>query len=128
MDREKMTTELTVLSQVQEFKAAIKNWKPVNKSEAIKAIHFLSTISTNEKSIKEKAYGFLDTRCADCDSHSDGELTVTKVEVNKPLYGDETEEMVKLKTQIDKLTAKYKELKEATKTDAFQTTHYYKTK
>lgn len=120
------TTELVVLNQVQGLKAAIKNWKPANKSEAIKAIHFLSTISTSEKEIKEKAYGFLDTRCADCDSHSDGEYTVTKVETNKALYGEETDEMVKIKAQIDKLTDKYKALKEATKTGAFQTTHYYK--
>jgi len=128
MEIELKETKIAVLDKVQEFKAAIKNWKPANKSEAIKAIHFLSAISTNEKIVKERAYGFLDTRCADCDSHSDGELTVSKVEVNKPLYGDETAEMVKLKTQIEKLTDKYKTLKEATKTNAFQTSHYYKAK
>ena len=104
----------------------LATWKPTTKLEAIGALCYISDILANEKHIKNVCDDFLISRCKDCDVYEAEGLTIRKVEVNKELYNEDTEEMVGISSSIKALTERYKELKEKNKTGVVQTTHYYK--
>lgn len=114
------------LIEAANLKTTLANWKPQTKEAAIQMIHLLSAITAQDKDLKQKAYGFLDNRCADCDVHEAGGLTVRKVEVNRTLYLEDTSEILELDNKIKLLQQEMKVLKELNKSNATETTHYYK--
>lgn len=117
--------ELKLIETVS-LKKKLSEWKPQTKADAIQLIHFLSTVNAADKDLKEKAYAFLDNRCADCDVHEAGGLTVRKVEVAKTLFLEDTPQIVEMTTQIKNLQEELKVLKELNKSSVKEVTHYYK--
>jgi hypothetical protein len=68
------------VAEVVGFIEALKSIKPRTKQESIHIIHAVSAIMSAEKDLKAAAYGFLDTRCADCEEHeSEDGLRVKKI-------------------------------------------------
>jgi len=114
------------LVEVSTLKNKLANWKPSTKLDAIRVLHFLSTLTANDKKIKEEAYSFLDNRCADCDIHEAEGLSVRKVAKSTELYNDDTPQMTKIAASIKALQDRYDALKKSNTSGTKLETHFYK--
>ena len=105
--------QLTNFTSREAIKQRLIEFKPKNKSEAIKPLQLLSVLKSVEKQIKQACYDFLDNRCGDCANHIDPDtgMEVVLVETTEKVY-NETEELKDLLEQEKALKEKIKKAKE----------------
>ena len=117
--------QLTNFTSREAVKQEFKDLQITTKEEAVKMIHFLSILGSVGSELKEKAYAFLDNRCADCANHFADGLEVVKVEPKKKVY-NETEELTSLLAEKKEIEERIKVAKAAAGYTEIHGTHYWK--
>lgn len=116
---------------IMAFRELLKAWKPSDKIEVVKMLAFLSITGNADtvKKIKDACYSYLDVQCKGCLNAIDPEsgIEVERRERETKVY-NESEELIKLTAQMEKLKAKIKAAQEKAGVKETNTSVYYQLK
>ena len=111
-----------------DWKPLLEEWLPKNKSEAIKMLHLLGSITAFEQKLKKECYNVLSKQGVESNHYlAELDITATPITTNKPIYND-SEEVKALEVELAALQGKLKEAKERAGISHHVQNTYYKIK